>query len=867
MLLVFEYDKGVSNQDEVRLPQGFVTFMQNWIYDPDDRDRIFKIFGREACGSLPSGATTGNTFGLGYLQYENSPNKFIVLSGGALYETVVADRIGAWTQVVDKQAVPAAFPITGSLIKTIATGDNRYIVFDGSANMRPMIRDEGGDWHYLGLNAASPVTVSGVNLIAVTVRPTLATTPPLGYVTFPPPYPPPPTTPITPGTNLQLAYDSNIQTYATIAPPATTWTPNLHGGGWDALNPWTVSSCVWSFPTEPGATLEPQQVSITIGTSIVVQPTGGFGARYDFGGNTTYVQISTDGGTNFSILGDGMTYPFATRNITTVIGGGVNWSDIRIAVASFSYYTVLPRYIYVYDISITGVTTGGRAFIPQGTYTYCVTEAYSSPLLNGQSVRTEGPPSEPVSVTIAPNTSFGIVLTLPASQDRNTPKEGYKTDLAAGKRLTRYIYRTTSTGSWPDLGRIAVLGFGETTYVDNFETTSGTTLGSPPMNIGYAGVAAVINTNPAPTFADAVLFRSTLVAIPAAQPSHIQWSLPGFTDYWPTAAQDLSSLPTVRNDRLRGLGTVGEYLILFTPTRLLRMRDLPYVDKPSFDPALIQVDILSPNEGLAGGILSYCNFQSQKGFSVLAWVGVSGIWMTDGALPTENGLGIVKLTSNLNWRRLVDTKRLQETRLTYDPVLQMLFFDYYDTVGNFRTLGLHTAPDHWVASGQDHTVPKITGPHTNAKISRVIGDLNGELRHWSLDAARLKLYNERIGSGDDGQPILSVMETGWNQPGGPQEEYLCGLGSLYHSDWGPSETCTLDLLARRDDTGVIQELRKSGVSLAGAAVENFYINIGSKSFRLRLTHDGLTSSTGQAPIKALGPVGIDGEVMDAMFGV
>jgi hypothetical protein len=291
------------------------------------------------------------------------------------------------------------------------------------------------------------------------------------------------------------------------------------------------------------------------------------------------------------------------------------------------------------------------------------------------------------------------------------------------------------------------------------------------------------------------------------------------------------------------------------------------VDRSNFDVSQIQVDVLSPNEGLAGGALSYCTFQSQKGFSVLVWVSDSGLWMTDGSLPSEGGLGIVKLTANLNWRKFVDTSLLTRSRLIYDPILQTIFFDYYNTAGAFRTLCLHTAPDHWIQSGQDHTVPKITGPHTSAVLTRGIGEFQGTLRQWSLDTTRLKLYNERTGTSDDGQPILSVLETGWQQPGGPQEEYLCNLGSLYHSDWGPSETCDLDLLARRDDTGVIQEVRKGGLSLAGAAVVNFYINRASKSIRLRITHNGLTTSNGQLPIKALGPCGIEGEIMDAMFGV
>jgi hypothetical protein len=523
--------------------------------------------------------------------------------------------------------------------------------------------------------------------------------------------------------------------------------------------------------------------------------------------------------------------------------------------------------ILLNDIVAQPAAAGRTTPVAAGTYYYAQTEVYSVTLDSGKTITTESLPSVAVPITLDGVTAFGVTVTLPGSSTANTGVTGYKHDTGNKRSLSRRIYRSTSSGSWPDLGYIGDAEITAATFTDTFTSVTETTLGIPSINVVFAGIAALPAASPAPAFRDAVYYRAAIVAIPANDPYRIQWSLPGFPDYWPLPAHDLATLPTARNDELVGISSVGEYLVLFTRSRVLRMRDLPFVDKPNFDPTLIQVDILSPNEGLAGGAFSYCTLQSQKGHSVIAWVSANGIWMTDGSLPAEGGLGIVKLTANLNWRKLVDPIRLISSRMTYDPILQMIFFDYYDTFGNFRTLGLHTAPDHWVQSGQEHTVPKITGPHTYAYPARVIGDFQNTLHHWSLDTTRLKVFNERVGNGDDGRPILSVLETGWNQPGGPQEEYICTLGSLYHSDWGPSETCTLDLLARRDDTGVIQELRKSGVSLAGAAVENFYINIGSKSFRLRLTHNGLTASSGQVPIKALGPVGIDGEVMDAMFGI
>jgi hypothetical protein len=579
-----------------------------------------------------------------------------------------------------------------------------------------------------------------------------------------------------------------------------------------------------------------------------------------------YALVSTNGGSTYTVVYSGNTV-FGNISVETTINSGVTWSQIRVRIIVSFFPVVSQAAFNVYEISAKAQDQGRTTAIAAGTYYYAQTEVYEVTLASGATIAIESAPSQAIGVAADGATSFGNILTLPGSATVNLLTDGYKHDPTNSRTLYRRIYRSTSTGVWPDLGYVGTAAIDQTNFVDDFIRVSETTLGTPSINVVYAGVAALNAASPAPPFRDATAYRGAIVCIPSADPYRIQWSLPGFPDYWPLPAHDLATLPTARNDQLVGVSSVGEYLIIFTRTRLLRMRDLPFVDRPNFDPALIQVDILSPNEGLAGEVFGYCTFQSQKGFSALAWVSASGIWMTDGSLPNEGGLGIVKLTTNLNWRKLVDPAQLTSARLTYDPILQAIFFDYYDTAGKFKTLMLHTAPTHWVQSEQDHSVTKVSGPHTVAKLQRIIGDFQNELHHWSIDTVTLTLQNERIGNGDTGQSILSVMETGWQQPAGPQEEYLCDLGSLYHSDWGPSETCDLDLLARRDDTGVIQELRKSGIPLAGNAVSNFYINRASKSFRVRLTHQGLTTSNGQIPIKALGPVGIDGEVMDAMFGV
>lgn len=854
MPMVFEYDKGVSNQDEGRTPQGFVTFMQNWIYDPDDRDRVFKIFGRTSAGAFPSAATAANTKGFDYLQYDNNINKLVVCANASLYTqtivpnggTVAPALSGGWTQITDKAASPAAFPRNGNFLKVLPSGDNRYICFTGYDGERPLIRDEDGDWHYLGMNKPDAVTLAAVSSAAQITRasgtPTNPTTSDFGTVDaggF---------------ANTANAYDGDATTYASKGLFLT------QGG---AIR---RAGTIWKFAAA-STTSGAQKLFVTLAISGLPpgnENIGGFEGGTEPAVANVYVQVSINGGSTWTTIFTGSS-PLSNTTVSYDVASGVTWTNIWVQVI-FEYVTGTSASVaYVYDIWAQTASTAGSALIDAGTYYYAQTEVYQVTLSSGKTIYVESPPSDPRSVAIAASASYGVTVTFSGTQT-NALTDGYKHDTANKRLLFRKIYRSTKTGTWPDLGYIGQAAIDATTFIDTFAIT-GTTLGTPGINVVYAGVAALNASGPAPDFYDAVQFRSAIVAIPAQDPYRIQWSLPGFPDYWPLPAHDLGTLPSIRNDQLRGVSAVGEYLLLFTRTRVLRMRDLPFVDRPNFDIGRIQVDILSPNEGLAGSPLSHCTAQSQKGYSTVVWVSDSGIWMTDGSLPSEGGLGIVKLTSNINWRRLVDVSQLLTSKLVYDPILQILFFDYTDINGNRRTLCLHTAPYHWVNSDQDHTVPKVSGPHTRAPLVRCVGELGGTIFHWSLNTADLLVHTERFGETDNGQPITSVLETGWQQPAGPQEEFLATYGSLYHSHWGPSETCNLDLLARRDDTGVIQEARKTGVNLAGASVTNFYMHKAGKSFRLRLTHTGRTTSTGRDPIKALGPTAFDGEQMDALFGV
>lgn len=854
--LIFGYDKGLSSQDDTRLGEGFVVFMQNWVYDADDRDRIFKIQGRTSSGALPGAATAGTTWGFDHFQYDNDNSKIVMLTNFSFYEQAILQTgsnpptlSGGWTQIKDKQAVQVAFPRNGTFFKTIPSGDNRYIAFSGDEDERPLIRDEDGDWHFVGLNKPIAPDLAAVTLAAVITRATGTPANPLtsdfGSVDY--------------GGFGQLspnrAADGDLATYCLKVLNTYPGT-NPKRGGTD-------------FKFSGGAIGAAQKLFIVLGIS-GLPPEGSAGG--DFGGGeeacvtNLYIQVSTNGGGAWTTvyIGHG---PLSKTTVQTDVAAGTTFSNLWVRVIFEYVGGTLSSQAYIYEIYCQTATTAGASFITAGTYYYAYTEVYQVTLASGKGIYTEGPPSDPKAIAISANTNYGVTLTFPTAQQSNQLSDGYKHDPTNKRLLYRKIYRSTSTGSWPDLGYIGDAAIDATTFVDSFNT-NGITLGIPTINVVYADTAALNAANPAPDIFDAVFFRGAIVAIPAQDQYRIQWSLPGFPEYWPLPAQDLALLPSIRNDKLLGVAAVGEYLILFTRTRVLRLRELPFVNRPNFDIAKVEIDILSPNEGLAGSPMGFCYFQSQKGFSVCTWISDNGIWMTDGTLPSEGGLGIVKLTANLNWGKFVDPDQLLDARLSYDSVLQTVFFDYYDYEGNRRTLGLHTAPYHWVPSNQGHEVPKISGPHTLSAFNRIIAEESGGLWQLSLNLDDLVIYTERFSTAAAGRPIFSVMETGWLYPAGPQDEFNAAYGSLYHSDWGPAETCRLELLCRRDDTGVLHRGVKSGLSLAGSRPTNFYLNKSGPAFKLILSHNGLTTSLRRGnPQRAIGPCGITGDEMDALFGV
>ena len=822
-------DKGVRrSQDELRLPLGFSLAMENWIYASDDPDRPHKIWGRTAAEStLPS---TTSIKEITHAQFDSGADQLVFLANSQLYEADAATAIGAWTSVNDQQGSPAAFSRTGSFLKSITDGRNMSIFWTGVEGERPLIRDLDGGWRYLSMKKTSAPTLSSVLSGAATEQD-------------------PDENAVVSGggwDNAANAYDGDKSaTYAAAGlsvagAKSHEWkfTDNVATSGYSLYIKIASSSLP---PLDTGWYPDAGAGGGGVGTEAVVA--------------SIKVEVTEDrhvGGGTWTTVFEQAT-PVVQSTIEYKLEGGGNFANASVPAVSARTtltYTNGTTQVYAYCYEIWASDGGSTTSITTGTYGYATTEVYRKTLSDGTTVVAESLPSDVLDVVVA-GTQYGVVLTPPT-------RTNLTTDGIADAQISRKIYRTTSTGVWPNLGFIGEVDITATTFTDTFET-SGTTLGSPGIYTVVVGSSTIQAAGQAPAFRDAARFRGAILAIPQGDPRAIQWSLPSQPDYWPLPAQSFNPLPSDRNDELKGIAALGDVVLIFARTMVLRIRNLYFANQANFDLGSLRVDIISPNEGLAGGPKAHTELESQLGQALRAWVSDNGIWMTDGALTHERGLGVRKLSVAMDWHRDVDTARLGETELTFDAETQTLYFDYFDPDGNAKTMTFFTAPEHWIQVTEGQAIPKMTGPHASNITSRVIGELSGNLHHWSLSSSDTTIYNERTGTDDAGSDILSFLDTGWKYPEGPQRELHIYEGSLYHSDWGQSESFDLDLLTRRDLTGVIQTAAKRGLRLRGASTTPLgYLNRAGQALRVQLRHAGKTSSLAK-PTRALGPFAFETE--------
>ena len=832
--LTLTWENGNYGGDDTRIPAGFVLKTINAILHPDDYERPWKIPGRTTAAAFPSGVTSANAKGLAYCRFPNNDlDKVLLLGANAIY-AALADTVtlGPWTSLKDQQATPAVFTRTGSFLKTLPTGDQRYILFTGAASERPLILDEDGNIRYLSLNPPAAPTLTPITGTFGTVLH------PIGSAICVPT----PTSLITTGTFLQpqWAYDTVADTVDYLKTSAYAYC------AYQAPIPHQVMTRAWNFAASgtPGVACK---LNITV--SLSAKAAGPWGNTY----LEIYVSLNGLNGTYFLM---GQTSPSTTNYTRTyqVDIAAAQQLNALYVKAVFSYAATCGVVAQVFDIELRPLTTTLAGAIGVGTFSYVTTERYLQTLADGSKVRVESPPSDFVSITTTSLTT-GVLLTFPT----NPALANGTTDGVQTTALERIIYRSTSTGTYPDLGKCGIALSSALTWIDLFQDPTTITLGSPGLNIGYIGDGPFPVAGQPSSFIDATLHKGCIVYIPATDPTQVAWSAPGWPEYYP-APQSFGMLPVGRGEGGVGIVSLGDNLIFFSRTRIHRIRELPMANSNNFDLTRLQTDVLSHNEGLAGSPLSYVLFQGTEGQAACAWVSYSGIWLTDGYPVAEKGIGCRRLTMNKSWRSDVDLSRLQESRLTFDPDLQVIIFDYYNREGELTCDYLHVSSVHWTKVGGDAALPKWSGPHTLTALARAIGEHDNNLLCWDLTTTDVR--NARQGVQDGTADILTHIETGWIYPFGPRSLMHLYLAALGHSDWGASEACDIEIQLRNERTGIIQSIMCPGVSLRGSRNTDLgFLNVSGRALKVILRHLGKTTSVG-TPIRAFGPMTLQVEAVD-----
>jgi hypothetical protein len=804
------------------------------IYMPDDPDRPHKHPGRSEAGVLPAAASAANTKGLVHLQYDNADDKFVLYANSQLYEvTAATSGIGAgdWADIED-QDTPTAYARAGGFLKAIPDGDNGWIMWTGADEERPIIREEDGHSWYLGLAKPIAPTLSDITSTPTVVRPTSSAAA-AGSITV--------------GSGSETVTQDWDQ-------PALAYDNDQDTKMFASFNH-TVSAVaaeVFTF-TEGGNIPANEELHLFYGGSIKgIMPTQlYFQISYagDVDGNYSTVHTFALNPRNPDHSSAPDDNPYKEHTIIPLTAGTA-WTALKIRVVALdkTWGTATP---VVFEMFAQESTAGNPSTVDAGTYYYAITEVFE---ISGDRPRyVESAPSDFVGTTLD-GTENGVLLTFSTDVPQaNLEADGVTDDPANDLKHYRKIYRTTKTGTWPDLGYIGNATIGATTWADTFET-DGETLGSPGLDIVYEKDIPIEAAGIPPAFRDAVYFRGVVIAIPETDPFKLTWSMPGNPHYFPNPSHQLGLIPSTRNDELKGVTAIGDSIIVFSRTMVQRIREIKMVDRANYDVQSIEIDPLSPNEGLAGGPLSYTLAYSQKGHAIVVWVSDNGIWMTDGTLVSEGGMGVVKLSVYMNWRKEVDTTALADTRLSYDSVLQLICFEYTDKSGTTQVKYLHTSPHHWVQTGQDQAVPKTSGPHTQFAVKqRAFGEISGEIKHWSLDTTALKIYNERDGADLAGSPVITHIESGKQYLGGARGEFHAYEGVLLHSDWDPSETCDLEIRTYRDTVKIPQVVHKKGLPLVGEGNEDFWVDRAGQSMQVILRHIGNTISDGTKE-RAFGPL-------------
>lgn len=818
-------DNGIdTSSDELALEPGYLRAARGWIYKPHSKMQLCKIPGRSLAGDAPNVTSFTD---LAHANLVGGDNQLLALGDGALYNTNAATSLAAWTAAQDAAASPANFSVGGSYLKALPDGTRRVIALTGAENERPLVRDIDGNWRRLGLRKPSRPSLSSV----------VAS---VGTITFP-------DSDTGDWSNGTEAYDDDTSTAAssTLSDVDTkTHTWSFAGAGSAASDTLFVQVASSSTPINP----EFQDPEFDYGLG------GGSSGGGDTGGEsvdaTLKIEVSEDqtaGTPTWSTI-----FEQAIPVAATVVQSPLSASTFNdVAVRATLTYSAGTAQVIGYVVEIYTSDGAGTATISEGNYQYAITEVYRKALSDGSVVTVESGNSDIIEVEVT-GTKYGIVLTLPT---KNNPV----TDGVPAENHYFRIYRSVVNGVWPNLGLIGEVSGTASSFTDNF-TFGPDTLGTPGLNIVTVGAVYLPAAGEPPAMRDATLWRGSLIAIDADKPSRLVYSLPGAPEYFPVPAHSFRNFPADRSTELKGITNVNDVILVFGRNRVWRIRNLAFAGGATFNLGETFVEVLSPNVGLAGTPKAHTLAVTERGTAIAFWVSDTGIWMTDGSTGSEGGTGVRDASLRLDWEGMVDTDRLDETQLTFDPLNHIVWFDYYAPDGDRKALAFHISQHHWVQTGADQIVPKVTGPHNLPFEGRASGEDTGEiLRQWTVYSD--SVYNESDGTADAaqldglGQDIISYAETGWVYPVGPDSEAMLYHCVTQHDDWGRSQVLEAHFQCRRDETGSVQHRVAKGVSLAGTRASRFWVNRSGQSIKVAFKHIG--QSDGR-----LSPFLIEAERMD-----
>jgi hypothetical protein len=411
------------------------------------------------------------------------------------------------------------------------------------------------------------------------------------------------------------------------------------------------------------------------------------------------------------------------------------------------------------------------------------------------------------------------------------------------------IYRSPDKGTTYQMGVIATIDIGETTYIDDFLQDSDGVDYQPPLLAPFVeftadgGSVRTYRDAEPPALKRIAYFKGGLVGLPLDDTRALAYAAPGFPESWPNFYR-ITKFPFPENDNLLDLAEVGDTLVMAAKQVMIRMDEVPQSVAGTFIAAEAKAIAGAPGCVGADG-LTVVNY---RGVSHAAWISPeNGVLVTDGHKWDS-------ISDDLDWTQF-DGFDKSGWVLHYLKHWRVLVLAYSSTSGgtNDQYFLLHIDKDHVKDNGQ----AKITGPHYGDITHIVSGQVSNTTRVYEGHPTDGKVYlNFNSSTGADSS--LAYNASG-NSPmilKGPRRyeaknrAYTALDGFLYHSDFGTGQTVSLKYEVGRDASGSSSS-RTQSVSLAGQQYHQFDVARAGLWHEETLTHTGTgTGKIGEMTIRA-----------------